>query len=73
MVRRKMLVGPEPDDIIPGDFVTRGYLGPSALVISVDGDHATIAWDRDNRDVLPLTALRRAPQYGSIYDNRRRK
>lgn len=73
MIRRlhRLLNGPEPDDIVVGDFVRNGWTGPVGLVESINGDHATVAWDRDRRDILPLTALRRAPQRGSRYDSRR--
>ena len=67
--RHRILRAAEPDDIMPGDFVTRGC-GAVGLVESIDGDCATVAWDKDRRDVLPLIALKRAPQRGSIYDSR---
>lgn len=66
---RNLLSGPEPDDIIVGDFVRAGGRGPVGLVESINGDHATVAWDRDRRDILPLATLRRAPQRGAAYDS----
>jgi hypothetical protein len=68
--RRRILRAAEPDDIMAGDFVTQGGLGPAGVVESVDGDHVTVAWDKDRRDILPITTLRRAPQRGSIFDSR---
>lgn len=68
--RRRLLRAPEPDDIIAGDFVTHGGIGPTGVVESVDGDHATVSWSKDRRDILPLATLRRAPQRGSIFDSR---
>lgn len=72
MIRRvrRLLRAPEPDDIIVGDFVTRGF-GPSGIVESIEGDHATIAFDKDQRDILPLACLNRVPQRGSSFDSRR--
>lgn len=68
--RHRILRAGEPDDIMPGDFVTRGGLGPTGVVESVDGDCATVAWNKDQRDILPLLCLKRSPQRGSIYDSR---
>lgn len=75
MIRRTLrrLLLNEPEDIMVGDFVRYGYLGPIGLVESIDGDCATVAWDKDKRDILPLVCLRRAPQRGSIFDARHGK
>ena len=61
----------EPDDLMVGDFARKGFFGPYAVVESIDGDHATIMWAKDRREICPLAILRRAPQRGSIYDSRR--
>jgi hypothetical protein len=65
-----LLRATEPEDIMAGDFVTHGGLGPVGVVESVDGDCATVSWDKGRRDILPLATLRRAPQRGSIFDSR---
>jgi hypothetical protein len=67
---RRIIRAQEPEDIMPGDFVTHGKIGPIGLVESIGDDYATVAWDKDRRDVLPLFVLRRAPQTGSIFDSR---
>jgi hypothetical protein len=68
---RALLNGPEPDDIMANDFVRVGWSGPVGIVEEINGDHAVVAWDGNHRDILPLKALRRAPQRGAKYDSRR--
>lgn len=70
MNRRRLLTGPEPEDIIPGDLVRRIGGRGVGMVESVDDDHATVAWGKGRRDILPLTSLRRVEQRGSSFDRR---
>lgn len=65
---RNILSGPEPDDLVPGDFVRRVGFKGAGLVESVKDDHAVIAWSKDRRDILPLSVLRRVKQRGSSFD-----
>lgn len=70
-VARETLNGPEPDDIMPSDWVRLiGHRG-AGLVESVDGDHATVCFIAGRREILPLKSLRRVKQRGSLYDTRR--
>lgn len=67
---RRLLSGPEPDDIMAGDFVRAGWRGRVGTVKEITGDYATVAWDGEHRDILPLASLRRVPQRGADYDRR---
>lgn len=70
MMARKLLAGPEPDDIIPGDWVrVIGYHGVG-LVESVCGDTALISRQPDKRELHPIKGLRRVKHKGSLYDTR---
>lgn len=70
MIDRRRLTLTEPEDLLPGDLVRRIGGKGVGMVESVDGDHATIAWGRGRRDILPLTCLRRVDQRGSSFDRR---
>jgi hypothetical protein len=69
MMARNLMSGPEPDDIMVGDPVRIGGKGKVGWVDSINGDHAVVAWSGDDRDILPLASLRRAPQRGAAYDS----
>lgn len=63
---RRVLKPAEAEDLLVGDMVQ----APNGvgLVESIDNDHATIAYDCDRRDILPLSTLRRCEQGGSDLD-----
>lgn len=57
---RRLLSARHSEDFLPGDPVRRiGFRG-IGWIESITQDHAVVAWDKDRRDILPLTALRRA-------------
>lgn len=67
---RRILNGPDPEDIIPGDWVrVIGYRGVG-LVESVNGDTALVSREPDKRELHPIKGLRRVKQRGSLYDSR---
>lgn len=70
--RRRLLRvrNPEPEEFLPGDFVRRIGLAGTGVVESVNGDHATVAWDKDRRDILPFACLTRVEPRGSSLDRR---
>lgn len=57
-------------DFEPGDFVRRYGLWGVGVVESVAEGHAVVAWSKDRRDILPLTALRRTQAGGHSYDRK---
>ena len=62
----------DPDDIAGGDFVRHGH-SAVGVVVSVDGDRATVSWGKSRRDILPVWALRRVRHRGEDYDSRLRR
>ena len=57
-------------DLQVGDFVRRLGSRGVGLVESVDDGHATVAWGRDRRDILPLACYRRVRAAGHALDRR---
>jgi len=67
---RRALVAHPVDDLLPGDFVKRIGQRGTGLVESIGDGHATVAWNRDRRDILPFAALRRVKSRGEHLDSR---
>ncbi len=59
------------DDLLPGDFVRRPGIRGIGLVESITDDHAVVAWNKDQRDILPFAALRRVCESPNRFDSRR--
>ena len=67
---RKALAAQIVDDLLPGDFVKRIGQRGTGMVESIADGHATVAWGRDRRDILPFAALRRVKSRGEHLDSR---
>lgn len=67
---RRLLASKTVADLAPGDFARQLGSRAVGLVEAVSDGHATIAWDRDRRDILPLAVLRRVPASGHKLDSR---
>lgn len=70
MIRRPILATNYSSDVVVGDFVRAAGIRGVALVENVHATHATIAYSRDNRYVLPLVVLRRVKECGAGFDCR---
>lgn len=70
-VARQTLNGPEHDDILPFDWVRIIGQRGVGLVESVSTDTAVVCFSPGRREILPVKALRRVKQRGSLYDTRR--
>lgn len=58
------------NDLQVGDFVRRlGSRGVGIIEDVADG-HATVAWAKDRRDILPIACFRRVRAVGHALDRR---
>jgi hypothetical protein len=57
-------------DLQVGDFVRRLGARGVGIVEDVSEGHATVAWSKDRRDVLPLACFRRVRAVGHALDRR---
>jgi hypothetical protein len=67
-VRRTLSRG--RSDLEPGDFVRRGGVGPVGIIESIDNGQATVAYDKDKREILPTGMFRRVKAGGHNLDKR---
>jgi hypothetical protein len=58
------------DDLLPGDFVRKRRQRGVGVVEWADDKQATVAWDKDVREVLQLTQLRKVKQRGALFDRK---
>lgn len=72
MIRRlvRRLVVRNMVDFEPGDFVRAAGRRGVGLIESINATHATVVWNRDKRDILPLISLRRVTPKGHSLDSK---
>lgn len=56
---RNILAGPEPDEILPGDWVKRPGFRGAGVVEEVKGDFAIVAYRGARHIAVPVKQLRR--------------
>ena len=56
-------------DFEPGEFVKRVGLKRTGFIESIDGDHATICFGKDTREIWPLSFLKKL-RGGDKFDSR---
>lgn len=57
-------------DVEVGDLVRQIGVRGVGVVEGIANGHATVAWDKDRRDILPLAAIRKVPPKGHDFDRR---
>lgn len=75
MIRRfrRLIQGPEPDEIAPMDWVRKRGQAGVGQVESLSGDYALVNWFVGIKEILPSSLLARVKPRGQQFDIRRRR
>ena len=67
---RDLLTGPEPDDIMARDFVTKRGLKAVGVVESITGDCALVDWLNGSKEIVYLVHLTLIGHKAGSFDRR---
>lgn len=70
MMARDLLTGPEPEDIMPTDWVMKRGLKQKGVVESISGTCAVVDWLTGAKEIVEVRLLVKVPHRAASFDRR---